>query len=122
MVSALSHQSKARFHYLKILRDAVPDIDSLKVSIVAIVERATVNFEFVGKLRHGQHGTSLQQKAVEVLTTRFIVFPLTDFRVLADDGVAGSIRPTRTFSNKDTPSLIHRGLLEQALAFGAVFD
>jgi hypothetical protein len=40
--------------YLKILGDTVPDIDTLEVRVVTIVESTAIGFEFVGELDGNQ--------------------------------------------------------------------
>jgi hypothetical protein len=40
--------------YLEILGDTVPDINTLEVRVVTIVESASISFEFVGELDGSQ--------------------------------------------------------------------
>lgn len=54
-------------------------------------------------------------------TTRLRVLPLTDFLVMTELGVAGSMRPWRTFFRRATSLLMHMGSLVHVLILGSLY-
>lgn len=54
-------------------------------------------------------------------TTRLRVLPLTLFLVITELGVAGSMRPWRTFFKRATSLLMHMGSLVHVLILGSLY-